>query len=66
VSAWGIAVLHACLGDVEEAFRWLEVAIEERASGIILLRVHPRLDSIRNDPRYNVLVQRLGLDKPPV
>lgn len=66
VSAWGIAVVHASLGDVEEAFRWLDVAIDERASGIILLRVHPRLDAIRNDPRYNVLVQRLGLDKPPV
>jgi serine/threonine-protein kinase len=66
VSAWGIAVVHASLGDVDEAFRWLEVAIDEQASGIILLRVHPRLDSIRNDPRYNVLVQRLELDKPPV
>jgi serine/threonine-protein kinase len=66
VSAWGIAVLHASLGDVEDAFRWLEEAIEERAPGLTLLRCHPRLDSIRNDPRYDVLVQRLGLDKPPV
>jgi len=65
VSAWGIAVLHASLGDVDEAFRWLEMAIEEKASGIILLRVHPRLDSIRNDPRYEVLLRRLRLDKAP-
>jgi hypothetical protein len=65
VSAWGIAVLHASLGDVDEAFRWLEVAIEERASGIILLRVHPRLDPIRKDPRYELLVRRLGLDSAP-
>jgi hypothetical protein len=65
VSAWGIAVLHASLGDVDEAFRWLEVAIEERASGFILLRVHPRLDPIRNDPRYALLVRRLGLESAP-
>ncbi len=62
VSAWGIAVLHASLGDVDEAFRWLDIAVEERASGLILLRAHPRLDPIRNDPRYVALVQRLRLD----
>ena len=62
VSAWGIAALHASLGDVDEAFRWLEIAIEERAAGMILLRVHPRLDPIRKDPRYAALVRRVGLE----
>ncbi len=62
VSAWGIAALHASLGDVDEAFRWLEIAIEERAAGMILLRVHPRLDPIRSDPRYAALVRRVGLE----
>ena len=62
VSSWGIAVLHASLGDVDDAFRWLEVAIEERSPGLILLRVHPRLDPIRNDPRYRPMVRRVGLD----
>ena len=61
VSAWGIAALHASLGDVDDAFRWLETAIQENASGVILLRVHPRLDPIRKDPRYWPLVQRIGL-----
>jgi eukaryotic-like serine/threonine-protein kinase len=61
VSAWGIAVLHASLGDIDEAFRWLQTAIEERSAGLLLLRVHPRLDPIREDPRYLSLVQRLGL-----
>ncbi len=61
VSAWGIAVLHASLGDVEETYRWLETAVEEKASGLILLRVHPRLDPIRNDARYWPLVRKVGL-----
>jgi TolB-like protein/Flp pilus assembly protein TadD len=61
VSAWGIAVLHASLGDIDEAFRWLDVAVEERAPALISLRVHPRLDPIRKDPRYSLLVRRLGL-----
>lgn len=62
VSAWGIAALHACLGDVDEAFRWLDIAVDERAPGLILLRVHPRLDPIRTDPRYGPLLRRVGLE----
>jgi TolB-like protein/Flp pilus assembly protein TadD len=62
VSAWGIAALHASLGDVDDAFRWLDIAAEERAAGMILLRVHPRLDPIRSDPRYGPLVRRVGLE----
>lgn len=41
--------------------RWLEIAISEKASGLILLRVHPRLDSLRKDPRYWPMVERVGL-----
>ena len=62
VSAWGIAALHASLGDADEAFRWLDVALEERATGLMLLRVHPRLDRIRQDPRYKALLRKVGLD----
>jgi serine/threonine-protein kinase len=62
VSAWGIGAVHASLGDVDEAFRWLEIAVQEKASGLILLRVHPRLDPIRSDPRYWPLVRRVGLE----
>jgi serine/threonine protein kinase/tetratricopeptide (TPR) repeat protein len=61
VSAWGIGAVHASLGDVDEAFRWFDIAIEEGASGIVILRVHPRLDPIRNDPRYLPLVDKVGL-----
>ncbi|TMQ73523.1 MAG: tetratricopeptide repeat protein [Candidatus Eisenbacteria bacterium] len=62
VSAWGIAALHASLGDVEEAFRWLETAFDEGATGLVFLRVHPRLDPIRHDPRHAAMVRRVGLD----
>jgi serine/threonine protein kinase/tetratricopeptide (TPR) repeat protein len=63
VSAWGIAAVHASLGDIDEAFRWLETAMVEGATGLIYLRVHPRLDPIRQDPRFAELVRRYGLDR---
>jgi eukaryotic-like serine/threonine-protein kinase len=62
VSAWGIGAVHASLGDIDAAYRWLEIAVQEKASGLILLRVHPRLDPIRSDARYWPLVRRVGLD----
>ena len=65
VSSWGIAVLHASLGDVDDAFKWLEIATREKSPGLLLLRVHPRLDSIRSDPRYWPLVQQVHLDESP-
>ena len=65
ISAWGLAVLHASLGDVEEAFEWLDAAVAEKSPGLILLRVHPRLDSIRQDARYWPLVKKVGLEDLP-
>jgi serine/threonine protein kinase/tetratricopeptide (TPR) repeat protein len=62
VSAWGIAALHASLGDVDEAFRWLDVAVAEQATGLVFLRVHPRIDRLREDPRFAPLLHRVGLD----
>ena len=62
VSAWGIAALYARLEDRDEAFRWLDLAVEEQATGLIFLRVHPRLDAIREDARYRALITRLGLE----
>ncbi len=65
VSAWGIGAMHAALGDVDVAYEWLATAIKEKASGLILFRVHPRLDPIRNDPRYWPMVERVGLATLP-
>ena len=61
--AWGLGALHASLGDIDEAFRWLDIAVEEKATGLIFLRVHPRIDALRGDPRYDALLKRVGLDR---
>lgn len=62
----GIAAVHVCLGDVDLAFEWLETAIAEHASRLVMLRVPPRLDGIRCDPRYAEMVRRVGLDDASV
>ena len=55
------AILHGMLGEVDEAFAWLERAYEEREKIMILLGVLPQLDPLREDPRFDDLVRRVGI-----
>ena len=59
VSPYDIAVIYAGLGRRDEAFSWLARAAEVRPFWISLVQVDPRLDSLRSDPRFAELVQRL-------
>jgi TolB-like protein/DNA-binding winged helix-turn-helix (wHTH) protein len=49
------------LGDREQTFRWLEEAYKERAEPMVYLRVDPRLDPLRSDPRFEGLLRRVNL-----
>ncbi len=64
VSPIVIAGVYAALGEKDEAFEWLEKAYRERSTHLPMLRVHPRLESLRTDPRFAGMVERMGL--PPV
>jgi TolB-like protein len=61
VSAYDIASINAALGDVEQAFHWLDSAFEERSALLHTLRADPVMDAIRADPRYAAAERRLGL-----
>lgn len=56
-----IALVYAALGDKDEAFQWLERAYKEHDDDLALLKVDPRWDSLRGDPRFMSLLQRVGL-----
>jgi serine/threonine protein kinase/Flp pilus assembly protein TadD len=61
VSPYNIATVYAALGDRDQAFAWLEKAYEGRSWYITFLRVDPDLDSLRSDPRFRALIERVGL-----
>jgi tetratricopeptide (TPR) repeat protein len=62
VSAYHVAVIHAALGDMDNAFLWLGRAYAERAPWIAYMRVDPRLDPLRSDPRFASLLKQARLD----
>ena len=55
-----IAVIYVGLGDKDHAFDWLDKAYAERSSWMSWLKVDPRLDSLRSDPRFDALVRKVG------
>jgi serine/threonine protein kinase/Flp pilus assembly protein TadD len=66
VAPYNIALVYVGLGDKDEAFQWLDKAYDERSVRLINIAVHPRFASLRSDPRFAALVQKIGLPMPPV
>jgi eukaryotic-like serine/threonine-protein kinase len=58
-----IALIHALLGEKNQAFEWLNKAYDDRDSGLLLLKINPRLDCLRSDPRFSQLLRQMNL--PP-
>jgi hypothetical protein len=56
-----IAAGWGALGDLEAAFSWLDKALEARSAGLIYLNVDSAFDPLRDDPRYAVMLEQIGL-----
>jgi TolB-like protein/Flp pilus assembly protein TadD len=59
VMAYWMALIHAGLRERDEAFRWLDTALEERSAHLAFVRVDWRLDYLRPDPRFQNLLDRM-------
>jgi len=57
-----IAAIYADLGEKDEGFIWLDMAYEEHDFILVLLKVEPMFDKLRSDPRFTVLLKRVGLE----
>ena len=61
VPANSIALIYAGLGEKDQAFAWLDKAYEQRAFQVQWIKLDPRWDSLRPDPRFLDLMRRVGL-----
>jgi TolB-like protein/Flp pilus assembly protein TadD len=66
---WYISsILYLALGDKAQGLKWLEKAFDERDPWLIWISQDPRLDSVRDDPRFRQLLKRMNFparEAPP-
>ena len=61
VSPYTMAAIHVGMGDTEKAFENLEQAFASRDRGMVWIKVAPRLDPLRSDPRFSEILRRMKL-----
>jgi hypothetical protein len=61
ISPYDIAMVHVGLQENDEAFAWLQRALEQRSLWLGYLNIEPQLDQLRSDQRFQELLRRVGL-----
>jgi tetratricopeptide (TPR) repeat protein len=61
VTPYGVALVYAGLGEKEQAFAQLQEAYEQRSHWLVWLKLDPRWEGLRPNPRFAELVRRVGL-----
>lgn len=61
ISSYQRALVFVGLGDKDRAFDELEKALRERSTLLGYLRMDPRLEPLRTDPRFQDLLRQVGL-----
>lgn len=61
--SWAVqtAQAKAFCGDLDSAFQWLGIALEERDPGLCWIRHHPCLSNVRSDPRWPQFLKKMDL-----
>jgi TolB-like protein/tetratricopeptide (TPR) repeat protein len=63
VNPSAFAAIYLGLGEKEKALDWLDKCYENQESACWLLKVDPIYDSVRNEPRFQALLKKVGLDQ---
>ncbi len=50
------------LGDIDGCFEWMGKAVEEKDSRLLNMIRSPKTDSLRDDPRFNAILEKMGLE----
>ena len=64
VNSTAFAMIHLGLGEKEKALDWLDKSYQDQESACWYLKVDPIYDSVRNEPRFQALVQKVFRETP--
>lgn len=59
VPAYNLAIVHIALHENDAALKYLQQAYDEHDWALLALLVEPRLDPLRNDPRFRAIVTKV-------
>ena len=62
VPPYHIALIYNGLGEKEKALNWLERGFEQRDTRMTFLKIDPRWNGLRNEPRFIELIRRMNFD----
>ena len=62
VNSTAFADIHLGLGEKEKALDWLEKSYQDQESACWYLKVDPIYDSVRNEPRFQAVVEKIFRD----
>lgn len=63
VSPYALARLYLQLNEYDQGFEWLDRAYRECDHWLCFLKVHYQRETIRFDPRFIAMLEKIGLDK---
>jgi tetratricopeptide (TPR) repeat protein len=58
--AYNIALAHNCANDLDQTIIWLQRGIDQRDPRMTFLQADPKWDNLRNNPRFQELIRRVG------
>ncbi len=59
--AYQIAEIYAVRGETDKAFEWLQISLDNHDTGLLSLLIDPLIRSLRGDPRYKSMLEKIGL-----
>jgi hypothetical protein len=62
VPALYFGAIYTGLGDPDAGMSWIEKAYRERCDYLIYLNVDPMADALRSSPRFQAILQKIGID----
>jgi hypothetical protein len=58
-----LALVYAALGENDLAFARLEKGYQRREESLLSLKVDPKADRLRSDPRFVALLKKMGVEE---